>query len=130
MKRITIALLATAAILTVASARADTRFSIGVNIGVPTYRPAPPTVVYAPPPAVVVAPARGYWKGRRGQDLGARTLGGFARSLGPARAALRTGYYAYRTERVWVETHERGPAGRAYAYGYDNRRDDRDGWKR
>jgi hypothetical protein len=51
MKRITIALLATAATFAVASARADTRFSIGVNIGVPTYRSAPPTVVYAPPPA-------------------------------------------------------------------------------
>ena len=130
MKRITIALLATAAMLTVASARADTRFSIGVNIGVPTYRPAPPTVVYAPPPAVVVTPARGYWK-----DVAVKTwvperwVVSRDRWGRPVRHC-EPGYYAYRTERVWVETHERGPAGRAYAYGYDNRRDDRDGWKR
>lgn len=137
MKRITFALLATAATLAVASARADTRFSIGVNIGVPTYRPVPPAVVYAPPPAVcppapavVVAPARGYWK-----DVSVRTWV-------PERWVVRhdrwgrpvrycePGYYTYRTERVWVDSHDRGFPGRGHAYGYDRRHDGRDGWKR
>ncbi len=135
MKRITIALLATAATFAVASARADTRFSIGVNIGVPTYRSAPPTVVYAPPPAVwppagVVAPARGSWK-----DVAVKTwvperwVVSRDRWGRPVRHC-EPGYYAYRTERVWVETHDRGPAGRGYAYGYDRRPDYRDGWRR
>lgn len=130
MKRITIALLATAATFAVASARADTRFSIGVNIGVPTYRSAPPTVVYAPPvavcpPAAVVAPARGYWK-----DVAVKTwvperwVVSRDRWGRPVRHC-EPGYYAYRTERVWVETH-----GRGYAYGYDRRPDYRDGWRR
>lgn len=136
MKRITIALLATAATLAVASARADTRFSIGVNIGVPTYRPAPPTVVYAPPPpavcppAVVVAPARGYWK-----DVTVKTwvperwVVSRDRWGRPVRHC-EPGYYAYRTERVWVEAPGRGYSGGAYAYGYNHRPDYRDGWKR
>lgn len=138
MKRITIALLATAATLAVASARADTRFSIGVNIGVPNYRPAPPTVVYAPPPpavcppapAVVVAPARGYWK-----DVTVKTwvperwVASRDRWGRPVRYC-EPGYYAYRTERVWVDAHDSGYSGRGYAYGYDNRSDRREGWKR
>ena len=44
MKRIVIALLATAAALAANSARADTRFSIGVNVGAPVYREVPPPV--------------------------------------------------------------------------------------
>jgi hypothetical protein len=137
MKRITFALLATAATLAVASARADTRFSIGVNLGVPAYRPAPPVVVYAPPPAVcppapavVVAPARGYWK-----DVSVRTWVPERWVVRPDRRGrpvryCEPGYYTYRTERVWVENHDRGFSGRGYAYGYDRRHDGRDGWKR
>ncbi len=128
MKTSTFALLAAAATLAVASARADTRFSIGVNIGTPVYRPAPPVVAYAPPTAcppapVVVAPARGYWK-----DVVVKTwvperwIVRHDRWGRPARTC-EPGYYTYRTDRVWVET----PHGsRAYAYGYDGR----DGWRR
>lgn len=133
MKRTTIALLATAAVLTAASARADTRFSFGLNIGIPVYhRPAPPVVHYAPPaPAVcppapvVVAPARGYWK-----DVTVRTWV-------PERWVVRhdrwgrptrycePGYYTYRTERVWVDAHAHAYAGRGPALGFDYR----NGWK-
>ncbi|WP_414660411.1 hypothetical protein [Horticoccus sp. 23ND18S-11] len=138
MKRITLAVLVTAAALGASSARADTRVSIGVNLGVPAYRPAPPTVVYAPapvvnyaPPTVVVAPSRSYWK-----DVEVRTWV-------PERWVVRhnrwgrperycePGYYALRTERVWVDGRDaRSPYrdGRgAYSYGYDNHRG---GWNR
>jgi hypothetical protein len=136
MKRIPLALLATAATLAVASARADTRFSIGVNIGGPTYRPAPPVVAYAPPPpavcppAVVVAPARGYWK-----DVSVRTWVPERWVVRPDRWGrpvryCEPGYYTYRTERVWVDAPAYGPAPRGYAYGYDRNHGHRDGWKR
>jgi len=131
MKRITIVLLATAATLAVASARADTRVSIGVNVGIPTYRSAPPAVVYAPPPpAVVVAPARGYWK-----DVTVRTwvperwVASRDRWGRPVRYC-EPGYYALRTERVWVATPDRGPVSRGYAYGYDARPDHRESGRR
>ena len=138
MKRIAIALLATAAALAATSARADTRVSIGVNVGGPAYRPAPPavvyapapSVVYAPPPAVVVAPPRGYWK-----DVPVKTWV-------PERWVVRTnrwgrservcepGYYTYTTNRVWVDGRSDHNHGRGYAYGYghnhrDNNRYDR-----
>lgn len=137
MKRIPFALLATAATLAVASARADTRFNIGVSIGVPTCRPVPPAVVYAPPPAVcppapavAVAPVRGYWK-----DVSVRTWVPERWIVRPDRWGrpvryCEPGYYTYRTERVWVEAPSYGPAPRGYAYGYGRNHDHRDGWKR
>ena len=145
MKRIAIAFLATAAALAANSARADTRVSIGVNLGGPSYRPAPPAVVYAPapavvyapPPAVVVAPSRGYWK-----EIQVKTWV-------PERWIVRTnrwgrnerycepGYYTYRTDRVWVDGRSDHNHGRGYAYGYgrDNRDygygyDNNRGWNR
>src|SRR3954468_2774635 len=137
MKHLTFALLATAAALTVNSARADTRVSVGVNLGGPAYRPAPPAVVYAPapPPAVVYAPApRGYWK-----DVTVKTwvperwVSSRDRWGRPVRVC-EPGYFTYRTDRVWVDTTPRGRdydnRGRDdsrgnYGYGYDN---NRGGW--
>lgn len=133
MKRIAFALFATAAALAATSAHADTRVRVGINIGAPEYTPAPvvvaappPAVVYAPapavacpPPAVVVAPApRGYWK-----DVQVRTWV-------PERWVVRTnrwghserycepGYFAVRTERVWVDG--RSDYGRGHGYGHDH----------
>lgn len=141
MKRIAIALLATAAALAASSARADTRVSIGVNVGAPVYRPAPPVVAYTPPPTVVYAPAptvvvapRGYWKEVSVRVwVPERWVVRHDRRGRPERY-LEAGYYTYRTDRVWVEA----VAGRDHrydnrGYGYDNRRDNRDnryGWNR
>lgn len=142
MKRIALALVVSAAALAATSARADTRVRIGVNIGSPAHYPSapvvaytpPPTVVYAPPaavvyapPAVVVAPPRGYWK-----EVQVRTWV-------PERWVVRTnrwgrperycepGYYAYRTDRVWVDNRHDHGRGYAYGYGHDNHRG---GWNR
>src|SRR5687767_5825177 len=121
MKRIALALLATAAALAATSARADTRVSIGVNVGGPAYRPVPPAVVYAPP-AVVVAPSRGYWK-----DVQVKTWV-------PERWIVRTnrwgrserirepGYYAYTINRVWVDGRsDHGRGSYSYGYGHNHR---------
>lgn len=143
MKHIAIALFATAAALAAPTAHADTRVSVGVNVGAPVYHPVPPPVVYtpapsvvvAPPPAVVVEPARGYWK-----DVQVRTWV-------PERWVVRTnrwgrterfcepGYYTYTTQRVWVDAradHGRGYAygHRDYGYGYDGRNDHDYRWNR
>ena len=57
MNRLAISLLATFAALAASSARADTRVSFGISLGVPIFYPAPPpAVVYAPAPPVVYAP--------------------------------------------------------------------------
>ena len=140
MKRIAFALLATAAAaLAVNSARADTRVSIGVNLGGPSYRPAP-TVVYAPPPAVVVAPSRGYWKDVQVKTWVPERWVVRHNRWGRAERVCEPGYYTYTTNRVWVDgrsDHGRG----SYSYGYgndhrDNRYDNRDnrydnrGWNR
>lgn len=151
MKRITFALLATAAAaLVVNSARADTRVSIGVNLGGPSYRPAPPavvyapapTVVYAPPPAVVVAPSRGYWR-----DVSVKTWVPERwvvrhNRWGRAERYCEPGYFTYTTNRVWVDGRSDHGRGHSYGYGYgndrreDNRYDHRDnrydsrGWNR
>jgi hypothetical protein len=134
MKRFAIALLVTAAALAANSARADTRVSIGVNMGGPSYGPAVP--VYAPPPAVVYAPApaRGYWK-----DVSVKTwvperwVSSRDRWGRPVRV-VEPGYYTYRTERVWVDSSDRNYRGHdnrgGYSYGYDNNRDHRGGWNR
>ncbi len=134
MKRIAFALLATAAALAANSARADTRVSIGVNVGGPSYRPAPPvvyapapTVVYAPP--VVVAPSRGYWKDVQVKTWVPERWVVRHNRWGRPERVCEPGYYAYSTNRVWVDgrsDHGRGN----YSYGYsgnhrDGRSDDR-----
>lgn len=128
MKRIAFALLATAATLAASTALADTRVSIGVNLGGPAYRPAPPTVVYAPPPTVVYAPApsRGYWR-----DVTVKTwvperwVHSRDRWGRPVRIC-EPGYFTYRTDRVWVDG--RADHGhRDHSYSYDR---SRGGWNR
>ena len=133
MNRIALALLATTAALTAASARADTRVSFGFNIGVPVYHPAPPTVIYAPAPHVVHAPpARGYWK-----DITVKTWvpeRSYVRHnrWGRPERVCEPGYFTYTTDRVWVAVDEyRAPApapsyghnhGRSYGYGHGSNR--------
>ncbi len=131
MKTITIALLATAAALAASSARADSRVSLGINVGIPLYRPAPP-VVYAPAPTVVYAPVapRGHWEEVRVKTwMPERVV--FSRDRwGRSVRVCEPGYFTYRTDRVWVDrdgrgNRDHGPAG--YAYGYDH---NRSGWNR
>lgn len=133
MKRIAIALLATAAALAANSARAETRVHLGVNIGVPapSYRPAP-TVVYAPAPAptVVYAPApapRGYWKEVTVKTWVPERWVMSRDYRGRPVRVCEPGHYAFHTDRVWVDSrhddrrdHDHGPRG--HAYGYNNRR--------
>ena len=122
MNRLTLALLATTASLAATVARADTRISFGLNLGVPVYVPAAPVVACPPPPAVVYAPSapRGHWEDvtvktwvperwTHSRDRWGRTV-----------RVLEPGYYTYRTERVWVETphrpHHPGHSPNAYAW--------------
>ena len=147
MKPILIALFATVAGLAATTAHAETRVSVGVNLGGPVYphspavvyapAPAPvyappPAVVYAPPPPVVYAPApRGYWR-----DVTVKTwvperwVSSRDRWGRPVRVC-EPGYFTYRTDRVWVD----GRAERGYAYNdrHDHRGYDIDhnrGWNR
>ena len=133
MKRIAIALLATAAALAANSARADTRFSFGISLGVPAYCP-PPAVTYAPP-AVVYAPApiRGYWTDVTVKTWVPERWVTSRDRWGRVVRICEPGYYAYRMDRVWVDGH----ADRGYHPGYDHRgysyndhRDYRGGWTR
>jgi len=125
MKRIALALLVTAAALVANSARADTRVSIGVNLGAPAYRPAPP-VAYVPAPVVVVAP-RGYWKDVQVQTWVPERWVVRTNRWGRSERYCEPGYYAYRTERVWVDGRRDNDRG----YAYDNRgHDNRGGWNR
>jgi len=132
MKRITLALFAAAAALAATSARADTRVSFGINVGAPVYRHEPPAVVYAPAPSVVYAPAptvvapapRGYWKEIQVKTWVPERWVVRTNRWGRSERYCEPGYYAYRTERVWVDT--RHDHGREYGYGYDNR----GGWNR
>ena len=132
MKRIAIALITAAAALAASSARAETRWSIGVNVGGPVYSPAPPAVVYQPapevyspapvvvqrPPTVVVERPRGYWKEIQVRTwVPERWVTRYNR-WGRAERVSEPGYYTYRTDRVWVDgrrDHDRG-------YGYDHNR--------
>jgi hypothetical protein len=125
MKRIAIALLFSAAALAANSARADTRVSVGINMGAPVYRPAPVVVAPAPvysSPSVAYAPARGYWK-----DVTVKTwvperyVMSRDRWGRPVRVC-EPGYYTYRTDRVWVDG--RNDRGYGYDRGYHN------GWNR
>ncbi len=113
MKLATTALLLTAAALAGPALRAETRVIIGVNFGTPSYRPVPPVVVHSAPPPVVVfappptetcAPNHGYWR-----EIITKTWvperwvvsrdrwGRHVRTCEP-------GHYAYRTDRVWVDS--------------------------
>lgn len=140
MKRITLALFATAAALAATSARADTRVSIGVNVGAPVYRPAPPAVVYAPAPApqvvyapapVVVAPSRGYWKEVQVKTWVPERWIVRTNRWGRAERMCEPGYYTYRTDRVWIDARSDHGRGYAYGYGHDNRYGyDNRGWNR
>ena len=143
MKRIAIALLATAAALAATSARADTRVSIGVNVGGPAYRPVPPAVVYAPapsvvyaPPAVVVAPPRGYWKDVQVKTWVPERWVVRTNRWGRSERICEPGYYAYTTNRVWVDGRSDYGRGHSYGYGHNHRDDHRDhrydnrGWNR
>jgi hypothetical protein len=136
MKRIAIALLASAAALAANTDRADTRVSIGVNVGTPVYRAPVAAVVvapvprYAPAPVVVAAPSRGYWK-----EVSVKTWVpervSFSRDRwGRSVRVVEPGYYTYRTDRVWVDgRHDNGNHyGRDRGYSYDNH--DRNRWGR
>ena len=156
MKRIAIALLVSAAALAANAARADTSVRIGVNVGGPVFRPAPPVVVapppavvYAPPPAVVVAPSRGYWKEVQVKTwVPERWVVRHSRWGRPERHC-EPGYFTYTTQRVWVDGHHDHGHGhaygrdRGYSYGYDrndrgydrsdrghDHSDHRGGWRR
>ena len=118
MKRTTLALFVSAAALACPALRADTRVSIGVNLGGPVYRPAPPVVVYAPappvvaytpPPTVVYPPGYGRWnevvvktwvpeRWVLSRDRWGRTV-----------RVCEPGYFTYRTDRVWVDAREACP---------------------
>jgi hypothetical protein len=135
MSRITFALLATAAALAAGSAaRADTRVSIGVNVG-PVYRPAPPVVAYVPAPTVVVAP-RGYWKEVQVRTWVPERWIVRHNRWGRAERICEPGHYVYHTDRVWVATndrhdrhdHDRRDNDRGRGYGYSDR--DGRGWNR
>jgi hypothetical protein len=141
MKRIAIALLASAAALAANSARADTRVSVGVNVGTPVYRAPAPAVVYAPPPAVVyapvAAPVRGYWKDVVVKTWVPERWISSRDRWGRHVRVSEPGYYTYRTDRVWVDGHSDrgnhyGHESRGYSYGYDGSRDhdNRGGWNR
>jgi len=131
MNRLAFAVVVTAAALAASSARADSRVRIGVNIGVPDYHPAPvvvaapaptvvyaapPTVMYAPPPTVVVAPSRGYWKEVQVKTWVPERWVVRTNRWGRSERYCEPGYYAYHTDRVWVDG--RSDYGRGYAYGY------------
>jgi hypothetical protein len=131
MKRIALALVATAAVLAATSARADTRVSIGVNVGGPAYRPAPPAVVYAPPPAVVVAPSHGYWKDVQVKTWVPERWVVRTNRWGRTERVCEPGYYTYVTNRVWVDTrHDHNHSRGSYSYGYGHDRHDHRGWNR
>jgi hypothetical protein len=135
MKHLTLALVATVAALAATSARADTRVSIGINLGLPVYRPAPPTVVVAPPAythsraPVVVAPARGYWKEVVVKTWVPERYVVRHNRWGRPERIREPGYYAYRTERVWVDGRDSG-RGYGHSYGYDKHHDHRGDWRR
>lgn len=123
MKHLALALLVSATALGAASARADTRVSIGVNLGTPHYRTPAPVVVYAPP-----AP-RGYWKEIVVKTwIPERLVVSHGRRGRPVRH-VEPGYFTYRTDRVWVAANNHRDY-RGYGYGRDDNRDRRGDWNR
>ena len=132
MKRIAIALLASAAALAANSTRADTRVSIGVNLGTPVYRApapavviAPPRVAYSPAPVVVAAPSRGYWKDVTVKTWVPERVAYSRDRWGRSVRVIEPGYYTYRTDRVWVDNrHDHGNHyghDRDHGYSYNDR---------
>lgn len=117
MNRITLALVTTAALLAANSARSETRIGVAVNFAnPPTCHVETPTVVYAPPPAP------GYWKEVAVKTLiPARWVVSHDRWGRPIRT-FEPAYFAYVTNRVWVEAPIRIPHN-----GYTP---DRGGWNR
>ena len=124
MKTIALALLVSAAAVATSSAHADTRFSFGINVGIPSYRALPPVVECAP-----VAP-RGYWKEIVVKTWVPERLVVRHDHWGRHERVWEPGYFTYRTDRVWIETDHREH--RDYAYNDDYRpgRDYRGGWSR
>jgi hypothetical protein len=131
MKRYTFVLAASAAMLAATASRADSRFSIGVHVGAPDYRAAPPVVIYAPPPpmtmhtprpAMPYAPARGYWSDVVVKTWVPERLVVSRDRWGRAVRHCEPGYFTYRTERVWVDGRAScPPAERVYSYGHSHR---------
>ena len=105
MKRLALCLIAAAAALAASTARADTRISFGINLGLPVFRPAPPAVVYAPPPAVVYAPVepRGHWKEVVVKTWIPERWVTSRDRWGRVVRVCEPGYFTYRTDRVWVD---------------------------
>jgi hypothetical protein len=148
MKRIAIALLASAAALAATSARAETRVNVGINVGTPVYRTPAPVVVHTPPPAVVYAPApvvvepRGYWKEVVVKTWVPERWVSSRDRWGRHVRVCEPGYFTYRTDRVWVDGRGDNGHHNGHAYGHDNRgydnrgysyndpRDNRGGWNR
>jgi hypothetical protein len=134
MTRPAIALVVSAAALMLSSARADSRVRVGISVGIPAYsypHPAPvvvhapppavayavpPTVVYAPAPAVVVAAPRGYWKEVQVRTWVPERWVVRTNRWGRAERHCEPGYFAYRTERVWVDGRSSHP--HVYSYGH------------
>lgn len=130
MKRIALALIAAGLAASAAHAGHDTSVSVSGTIHVGAGHRAPIYTapdVYAPAPVRHVAPARGYW-----QEVVVKTWvperwstsrdrrGRIVRVCEPA-------HYAYRTERVWVDTSHGSRGHRGYGY---NDRDHRSHWHR
>ncbi|MDO8540393.1 MAG: hypothetical protein Q7S40_08115 [Opitutaceae bacterium] len=115
MKAFTTALLAAAG-LAISSARADHDSRVIVSGHVHLGAPAPvyAAPAYYPPPPVHYVPTRGYWK-----DMVVKTWVPERWSVSHNRwgRPVRTcepGYFAYRTERVWVDGRD--------GYGHGNNR--------
>ena len=88
-----------------------------------------PAVVYAPHAPVVVAPARGYWKDVQVKTWVPERWVVRHNRWGRPERHCEPGYFAYTTQRVWVDSHDRHDHGRDHRYGHDNRygHDDRNG---
>lgn len=118
MNRITIALLAAAG-LAASIARADDKRVIvsgHVHIGAPAPSYVAPS--YCPPPVTHYAPVRGYWR-----DVVVKTWVPERWSVrhdrwGRPHRVCEPGYFAYRTERVWVDGFNPYHHGKGNAYGY------------
>lgn len=121
MNRITIALLAAASLAALpARAGHDSRVSISGHIHLGAPAPVYVAPNHCPPAPTYYTPARGYWK-----DVVVKTwvperwIVRHDRWGRPYRTC-EPGYFAYRTERVWVDGFTPRP-GHGNAYGYYRR---------
>ena len=132
MKTIALALLVSAAAVASSSARADTRVSFGFNVSLPAHRFVPPAVSCASPPTIVYAPVapRGYWEEVVVTTWVPERIVIRHNRWGRHERICEPGYFAYRTDRVWVEADDRAPRSYAYSHDHNRNRDDRDGWNR